>query len=171
MKATAALEPQRLPLPQLLRGSFWISVLRTSMVVEEIPSLFYNDQGLNPLRWELMPKLQRCVIFLRRITWFILLKTRCDQGNAATGPQSFCLVTFTRVVKPINSKHMSKAYMHLLVNIVWTPNVELCPVNIAIRGRAVQRNYCLVLFSRRSTENAKMSSWDGIVLQCFDLSL
>lgn len=156
MKAAAApdspfLIPRLISSGELLRGSFWIAVLHAvnglgyrwnpSAVLRQPKT---NSSGMS----ELMPKLQRYGFFsLRRRTWFILLKSICDWGNAVTAPQSFCLTTLTCVERPINLEHMSKAYVCLLANTVWTLWAELCTKNMAIRGGAIRRNYCLVLFS------------------------
>ena len=40
--------------------------------------------------------------------------------------------------RPINLNHMSKAFMCLLANTVWTLAFEFCPLSVAIRGRTLQ---------------------------------
>lgn len=161
MKAATALDspfliPCLISSGELLRGSFWITVMRAASGLGygwNPSAVLQQPRTKSNGMCELMPKLQKyvfCFFFVfsfRSRTWFILLKSRCDWGNAVTGPQSFCLMTLTFVERPINLKHMSKAYMCLLANTEWTPRAELCPKNMAIRGRAVRRNYCLVSFS------------------------
>lgn len=117
---------------------------------------------------ELRPKFQKIWVFsLRRRTWFILIKSRCDWGIPATGPPSFCFTTLPCVERPINWKHMSKAYVCLLVNTVWTPRAELDPKNMAIRGRAVRRNYCLVSFSEVAWQVPQKKNRQNEFIRCW----
>lgn len=56
----------------------------------------------------------------------------------AAGCWWLCLMALTCVGGPINLNHMSKKFMCLLANTVWTQRFELRPPSVAIRGRTLQ---------------------------------